>query len=377
MSTFVATNFIIKLSFNLQPRLLSLPWLKKSVVRCFAHKADDSEPLRYIPKKLRDVNQTKFSSSGKNAPKDGIHSRSSLNNGVLGHKTSDRIKRPRRSNVDHEQWNVSSDDGHAGVNVDEIYDKRAMEIECLETLQEVVECLNVPEEVVEEVQIPKRDGQVQGCKLNQANNSFYGVMDNGDMEAFEEDVEEMQFYDGVGEGNLEISNTCRTKQAAEKLAIELLGKRAFTGVELRKKLIAKNFSLNVVETVLSEFQDRGLINDRLYAETFSHSRWKSSSWGPRRIKQALVKKGVSEVDVKKAVKLVFEDGEDCEQRSSTRLSDSSLQQLYVQASKHWQRSQNVTHETRKARVIRWLQYRGFDWAVVSIILKKLESEYTP
>lgn len=90
-----------------------------------------------------------------------------------------------------------------------------------------------------------------------------------------------------------------------------------------------------------------------------------------------MKKGVSEVDVKKAVKLVFEDGEDCEQRSSTRLSDSSLQQLYVQASKHWQRSQNVTHETRKARVIRWLQYRGFDWPVVSIILKKLESEYTP
>lgn len=32
--------------------------------------------------------------------------------------------------------------------------------------------------------------------------------------------------------------------------------RAFTGVELRKKLIAKNFSVNVVETVLSEFQDR-------------------------------------------------------------------------------------------------------------------------
>lgn len=199
------------------------------------------------------MNQTKFSSSGNNAPKDGIYSRSSLNNGVLGHKTSDRIKRPRRSNVDHEQWNVSSDDGHgthittytytsscvgflksfdvlnvipAGMNVDEIHDKRAVEIECLETLQEVVECLNVPEEVVQEVQVPKRDGHVQRCELNQANNSFYGVMDNGDMEAFEEDVEEMQFYDGVGEGNLEISNTCRTKQAAEKLAIELLGKRS-------------------------------------------------------------------------------------------------------------------------------------------------------
>lgn len=30
---------------------------------------------------------------------------------------------------------------------------------------------------------------------------------------------------------------------------------------------------------------RGLINDSLYAETFSRSRWSSSSWGPKRIKQ--------------------------------------------------------------------------------------------
>ena len=32
------------------------------------------------------------------------------------------------------------------------------------------------------------------------------------------------------------------------------------------------------------FVCRGLINDQLYAETFSQSRWTSSSWGPRRIK---------------------------------------------------------------------------------------------
>lgn len=30
---------------------------------------------------------------------------------------------------------------------------------------------------------------------------------------------------------------------------------------------------------------RGLINDGLYAEAFSRSRWSSSTWGPRKIKQ--------------------------------------------------------------------------------------------
>jgi len=90
-----------------------------------------------------------------------------------------------------------------------------------------------------------------------------------------------------------------------------------------------------------------------------------------------LKKGVSEADVEEAVKLVFEDEEGTERNTNTKLSSSSMEQLYMQASKQWQRSQNVPYETRKARVIRWLQYRGFDWGVVGIILKKLESGHPP
>ncbi|KAL2945002.1 Regulatory protein RecX [Bienertia sinuspersici] len=191
------------------------------------------------------------------------------------------------------------------------------------------------------------------------------------------DVEEAQIQRGIHYGKPKRSKTSGTKQGAGKLAIELLAKRAYTVVELRKKLTAKNFPVDVVEAVVSDFQDRGLINDSLYAETFSHSRWKSSTWGPRRIKQALLNKGVCEGDVEKALKWVFEDGEDHDQKSNMRLSNSSLQQLYEQASKQWQRSQNVAHETRKTRLIRWLQYRGFDWSVVSFILKRLETENPP
>uniref|UniRef100_F6I584 Regulatory protein RecX n=1 Tax=Vitis vinifera TaxID=29760 RepID=F6I584_VITVI len=121
---------------------------------------------------------------------------------------------------------------------------------------------------------------------------------------------------------------------------------------------------------------RGLINDALYAETFSRSRWSSSSWGPRRIKQALFKKGVSEADAEKAVKLVFkDDGSGGDQESRHGLSNLAMDHLFVQASKQWLRGHDVPRETRKSRIIRWLQYRGFTWAVVSFILKKLESQY--
>lgn len=88
-------------------------------------------------------------------------------------------------------------------------------------------------------------------------------------------------------------------------------------------------------------------------------------------------KGVSEVDVQKAIKLVFEDGKSGDQQSSLGLSKLSMDNLFVQASKQWLRGRDVPKETRKSRIVRWLQYRGFNWGVVSTILKKLESQYPP
>lgn len=94
--------------------------------------------------------------------------------------------------------------------------------------------------------------------------------------------------------------------------------------------------------------------------------------------QALLQKGVSEVEAEKGIKLVFEDEESGgDHGSSCDLSKPLMDHLYVQASKQWLRSQEVPKETRKSRIIRWLQYRGFHWGVISFILKKLESEYPP
>ncbi|KAK0602820.1 hypothetical protein LWI29_037287 [Acer saccharum] len=168
----------------------------------------------------------------------------------------------------------------------------------------------------------------------------------------------------------------KSMEDAENSAIKLLAKRAFTAVELRKKLIGKRFLPDTVEAVLKDFQSRGLINDSLYAETYSRSRWSSSTWGPRRIKQALFNKGIQNTDAEKAVKLVFKDAEsDDDQESKLGMSKLSMDHLFVQASKQWLRSQDAPKETRKIRIVRWLQYRGFNWGVTNSILKRLESQY--
>lgn len=95
--------------------------------------------------------------------------------------------------------------------------------------------------------------------------------------------------------------------------------------------------------------------------------------------QALFEKGVSKVDAEKAIQLVFEDRESGEDQESSRLgmSKHSMDHLIVQASKQWLRCRDVPPDKQKSRIIRWLQYRGFNWGVISFVLKKLESEYSP
>ncbi|CAI9088157.1 OLC1v1022408C2 [Oldenlandia corymbosa var. corymbosa] len=202
---------------------------------------------------------------------------------------------------------------------------------------------------------------------------------DGDMR-FEDDkfVEEFDdFLEENSKGNRR-SKGVKVKEDVQKLAVELLAMRALTAMELRKKLQGKNCPLHIVDAVIRDFKSRGLINDDLYAETFSRSRWASSTWGPSRIKQALYSKGVSSEDAEKAVKLVFSDDASADvEESSSRLGMSklSMDHLFAQATKQWMRSSDVCIEKRKLRVIRWLQYRGFSWSVISMIMKKLESKY--
>ncbi|CAN6968415.1 unnamed protein product [Brassica oleracea var. botrytis] len=172
----------------------------------------------------------------------------------------------------------------------------------------------------------------------------------------------------------ETAKSSKETQEAENMAIRYLGLRAYTAAELKKKLIGKKYPLEIVDKVINDFQRRGFINDNFYAEAFTRSRWSSLSWGPRRIKQALFKKGVSNEDSDAAIKLVFEKDNQCkETEPSHGMSKEALDQLYVQASKRWLQGRDLPIENRKARVIRWLQYRGFNWGVVSQLMKRLES----
>ncbi|XP_030471237.1 uncharacterized protein LOC115689364 isoform X2 [Syzygium oleosum] len=195
------------------------------------------------------------------------------------------------------------------------------------------------------------------------------------IEGIEADVDEIEIRQGDNSNVGSVLRGGKSREDAENLAFQLLATRAYTAVAMTKKLQGKRFPPAIVEAVVNDFKSRGFINDGLYAETYSRSRWSSSCWGPRRIKQELFKKGVSKFDAEKAVKLVFEECDSSfEQESRLGLSKVALDHLFSQASKQWLRSQGVPVDTRKSRIVRWLQYRGFNWGVINVVLRKLESQ---
>lgn len=199
----------------------------------------------------------------------------------------------------------------------------------------------------------------------------------GDFQSLEDTEELVREITGKEASGKPAFQSSKSNQDAENMAAGFLSRRALTTVELRKKLIAKRYHLHVVDEVITKFQIRKFLDDFQYAEAFSRSRFSSLSWGPGRIKQALRQKGVSEADAEKAIKLVFKDGESGEDQSRIGLSKSSLDQLFAQASKRWLQSESQPVDKRKSKIIQWLRYRGFNWGVVNVVLKKLESEFPP
>lgn len=327
-------GFSIRASVQLQHRVLSISWVKKSgVFTCLkARVYSSSGPVRYIPKRTLNDKKSKTHSTPDIVNGNDFSSGLDVTARRIEVKHRGAVRRSNFNDILRDQNQYEKENYPAGGSM------LGLEDEFDDNLSHVHDLLQEPEAVDEELNIYDK-------KCYDGNNDLRGN---------------------------------KNKQDAEKLAIELLATRAFTAVQLRKKLIGKRVSPVAVEGVINDFKSRGLINDGLYAEAFCRSRWSSSSWGPRKIKQALVNKGIGGEVAEKAIKLVFEDGEESDDgMSSVGLSKVSMDRLFVEASKQWVRGRDAPEETRKSRIVRWLQYRGFDWGVTSTILKKLETEYPP
>ncbi|MCL7034154.1 hypothetical protein MKW94_020790 [Papaver nudicaule] len=421
----------LRISDRFRPRFLQTNWVKKgTLIQCCADYSS-SGPVRYIPKinpkfeerkalheqklekrKLEEISRngvpfdikprTVKLSNGKveenveiqsfdskvlerildfeKTPRKGVSSAQTVKSNILSGNVEENLEKrkfdykvlerkpncyeiPHVRGSDHSKANAVKPSNMPGI-VEEFSEEMKFNNEVLETKQ------NLEEKSRAGVSYDSK------AKTVKPNSIFEEAEEIVDLEE-EENIDDPGILDESGNGHRQgdAKKHSRDIQDAVKVATQALARRACTALELRKKLLAKGFSPYVIHNVLTDFHNRGFINDYLYAEAFARSKWSSSTWGPRRIKQTLHEKGVSDAVAMKATKYVFEDNDSGEEmESSLGMSKSSINHLIVQSSKQWLRSQDVPLEKRKARMTRWLQYHGFGWGVIKFILNKLESQ---
>lgn len=85
--------------------------------------------------------------------------------------------------------------------------------------------------------------------------------------------------------------------AAKKVALRCLSRRDHSRHELAEKLYQKGFSKSTVSEIIHELEVMNLIDDTRFLETWSRFRIEHHHFGPLRLRQEFLKKGIPSADV--------------------------------------------------------------------------------
>jgi len=140
-------------------------------------------------------------------------------------------------------------------------------------------------------------------------------------------------------------------------AVDLLSRRDHSRLELQRKLLPKASSTEELETLLNELAERHWQSDERFAEAFVNSRVQRGH-GPLRMQQELRTKGVNAEDISAAMDQ----------------ADSDWHQSAISvAVKKFGRCPDLSDLKLKARVYRFLAYRGFNGSQINHVLDHLGS----
>ena len=144
-------------------------------------------------------------------------------------------------------------------------------------------------------------------------------------------------------------------KALVSAALKMLARRDYSRTAFISKLIAGEFDEADVEAAADWCHEQGFLNESRFAE--STSRRLGAKYGAQRVAHTLRQKGVSEDQVTAAI---------------STLKESEL----VRASALWNRKFGKVAETsdEKSKQIRYLQSRGFSFAIVKQAITGITEE---
>jgi len=144
---------------------------------------------------------------------------------------------------------------------------------------------------------------------------------------------------------LDQSTRCRQK------GLDLLARRSHSRLELKQKLMKREFPVKEIEETLNWLQKKKFLNDRDFAETWVKNRLRKGGESRRSMIAGLKKKGINNEIIQD---IIFEIPEEKEEQS-----------LMQQWEKLWRRSSMTPEKAVKA-----LMRKGFPYAMI----RKMQEE---
>ncbi|HEY7751222.1 MAG TPA: regulatory protein RecX [Ignavibacteriaceae bacterium] len=166
--------------------------------------------------------------------------------------------------------------------------------------------------------------------------------------------------DEISEDRFSSLITENIKYHVRQRALRLLARRQYSRVELKLKLLQKDYQPKLIEDALNELSDKGILDDHKFASVFIEEKLRTKNWGKRKLKSELIKKGVHEKIISKVL---------CELLAETDLSVNA-QTIAIKKLKSL-KYRNYDKKTLKQKISSFLVARGYDFEIVNEITNNL------
>jgi regulatory protein len=151
-------------------------------------------------------------------------------------------------------------------------------------------------------------------------------------------------------------------KSAFGIALKALSRRDHSEAEIRRKLLAKNFSPDTINEVVAGLLDAGYLNDARFARAFGESAIRNGRGYGFRIRLDLTRRGIAEDIISESLGRLAAEYEE----------SATLTELL--AKKFPQFDPHGADGRQRRRVVGYFQRRGFSLAAIVRILRDGEGE---
>lgn len=147
---------------------------------------------------------------------------------------------------------------------------------------------------------------------------------------------------------------------AYQYALKLLSRRPYTILQVRTKLESREYTKQVIDEVLDRLINAGLLNDGEYVRAYTRQEVAMGKKGPDKIKQELIKRGISEPTIDQFL-VIYEEDEQIDH--ALKIANRLL---------------NANHKygghMLKQKIIQQLINKGFNQQIIDKVLEQVELE---